>query len=760
MMITIQVLPTIVPAWIGNDHTFMAVNHNRYDCGIYLRAGDTIRVKVSHDDVSFNLWNDDSETEQNLTLSAHDMGDPDDYFEYVVEHDSVPFFECLLNGVEYTAQIWASTTRQLPKFTHGVSDGFEWPDEAPFALLNSNYIQILVPFVDRPVLADALTINSILAWYEEVITFYDALIGLEVDVAIVPDDGGRDKNVNKRFFAKANISSPGAAYYGQLAMGESGSSVERFYLRPLPTNWGGLHEIAHAYDFHFVRSGPVPLNEVWNNILCDAYQSRYLELDEKSVNSPNALTMGRTILRKILNNETFDSYSLFEKLAVFSYIMDMDAGVFARINREWRAHRLGEPIGNAHFLPTLHFVPPMQMWWAALSQLDLVPVFSTVLLPCDDWQLKERNRLAIDRPAVIFKGLFDADAPVPLALKTIHEDPNATGDAIITIHIADFADIVGQTMSLVAGAQIAHTFQLTTPSFTIRVVSGIYKMLMPRGRGNITYTITTSDYENYLLVQKNYRRECHVHYCAQYSSFLSSEFGRFYGLNDRNGGFLCVDYTAKRIKILSINPSVNWNFNDAIYTSFSLLDTSANNKVEDEFHIVARNMPYTQHVYADLKLGGIYAWTIFHVQGNMERMNFMLQNSLRVDYEFTRYGVARRNVDAAQAAKQHLRDKIKNCVDYINESQVRLFNVDNLFADSIYAAVNQFDDEEKKILLCEYQNYLPLRFRSAAAPTSPTLLYALIAIIVAAIAIIFLILYKSMATSDSFNDDTALNSTH
>ncbi|AAP29820.1 enhancin-like [Choristoneura fumiferana multiple nucleopolyhedrovirus] len=749
-MIPIQVPPTVVPAWIGNERMFMAVNHNRYDCGIYLRAGDSIRVKVSHNDVSFNLWNDDSETEQNLTLSAHDMSDPDDYFEHVVEHDSVPFFECLLNGNEYTAQIWASTTRQLPKFTHGVSDRFEWPDKAPFALLSSKYIQILVPFIDRPVLADAVTIDSILAWYEDVITFYDALIGLDVDVATVPKDRGRDKNVNKRFFAKANISGSGAAYYNNLTMGQSNSSVEHFYLRPLPTNWGGLHEIAHAYDFHFVRSGPVPLNEVWNNILCDAYQSRYLELDEKSVNSPNSLTMGRNIVRKIENGKVFDSYNLFEKLAVFSYIMDMDAGVFARINREWRAYQLGEPIGNEHFLPR-HFVPPMQTWWAELSQLDLVPLFSTMLLPCDDWQLKERNRLAVDRPAVIFQGLFDADAPVPLALKTIHEDPNATGEATITIHIADFGDIAGQTMSLVAGAQIAHSFRLTAPSFTIRVVSGIYKVFMPRGRGNLTYTITTSNYENYLLVHKNYCCECHVHYSAQNSSFLSSEFGRFYGLNDRNGGFLCVDYIHKQIKILSINPSVNWNYNDTIYVMFSLFDTTDNNKVEDEFRIVGRNMPYTQHVYADLKIGGVYAWTIFHQQASMERMNFMLQDTHRVDYEFTRYGVARRGIDAAHTARQRLLTKIKNCVDYINKSQLRLFNVDNLFADSIYAAVNQFDDDEdKKILLREYQNYLPLRFRPAvAAPSGPILLYAIIAVIVAVVAIIFLILYKNMATPNT-----------
>jgi hypothetical protein len=742
----IQVPPTLVPAWIGNDHMYMAVNHNRYDCGIYVLAGDIIKVKVSHDDVRFNLWNDNSQTELNVTLSAHDMNNSDDYFEHVVEYDSVPFFECMLNGVEYTAQITPTTTRSLPKFVYGQTNEFEWPDDAPFAILVSDYIQILVPKIDRSVLTDVPTINSILAWYEDVINFYDSLVGL-TNATITVNDNLLNSNPNKRFFAKANISGAGGGYYSQFTMGENGPSVARFYLRPLPINWGGLHEIAHAYDFEFVRSGPVPLNEVWNNILCDAYQSRYLDLDEKSVNTPNALDVGQNIIQKIENNENFNKYSFFEKLAIFSYIMELDSNIFVKINRDWRAHRLGQDIGNLYFLPVQKFVPPMQVWWITHSQFDLIPVFNTVLLPCDDWQIKEYNRLTTNKPTVIFWGMFDDDATIPLELKSINENSMATGIVTITIHIANFLDIRGQIMTLIAGSQTTLSFIITESSFDISVVSGIYKVFMPRGKGYLTYTITTSDYENYLLVQKNSHRECHIYYNAQYNSFLCSEFGRFYGLNDRNAGFLNVNYTTKRFEILSINPFINTNFGDQVYTSFTLSTSNTKNNVKDEFNVMSLDMPYTRHVYYDLDIkdNNVYTWTIYHAQSNMNRMNFLSQLLLRQQYVFTLYGVSRQGLNANQSAKNNLKIKIQNCIHYIDNSQLKLpFNVDNLFSDSIYAAINKLDFEDKNELLQKYQNYLPVRFQLLTPSPVNLIVFYVIAAIVVLLLIIFIIIYNLM----------------
>ncbi|UZE89755.1 enhancin [Parapoynx stagnalis nucleopolyhedrovirus] len=723
-MFSIEVPTTFVPDWIAKDQSFsfLAVNHNRIDCSIFVKAGDTITINnVSTDNVHFRIYNDSMIKEYSTLLNV-----ADGKVSHVVQHDGVPFFDCQLNGMDYSAEIEIDTIRPLPKYVYGTDSHLVWNDYEPFALLISNYVQILVPFVDRDIVLNS-NIDSILEWYEDVITFFDNLVGLTNEYLHVNQVNA---NSNKRFFVKANIITLGINYYDRYHIAQGTESVALF-LNPVPTNWEGLREIAHAYDFHFIRSGPVPLLRVWNTILCDSYQNLYLTRDEKSVNSPSALSVGQTIVNKIKNLESVNVFSDNEKLAIFSYIMDIDPQVFAKINESWRYWRLGNVIGNEYFLPN-EFALPMQMWWLMYSQFDIRPIFESILMPCDDWMINEDNRLN-SKPAMIFCGMFDDDFDVPLQLKSIDENPKNTTDVIIDIDIKDFNQIANQMLRLRVGNRIAYSFTITSVTFSIHVICGIYKIDMPRGYEQKTYKIVTSDHENYLLAHKNYTRQCRIKYYEQNEySYLQNEFGRFYGFNDSNVGTMQVDYLSNILNITNVNPDPNSGYLNNMYIRFAL-----QNKII--LDITGVNMQFKIQTN-NFNVGDTLI--IRHLQGNLNRMNFMSQITTQMEYTITFKGVKVFN-DFIENVENNLLNKIDKCAKYFENNLLYITN-DNLFWDSIYSAILQFDTQ-KHYLLKKYDKFLPLRFRIRQQQTINIMLICVIIsaiILFIIIFIIFIIVYK------------------
>jgi hypothetical protein len=720
-MFSIQVPTTFVPDWITFDHSysFLAVNHNRVDCSIFVKAGDTITISnLSADDVHFRIYNDDLVTEYERFLNISDGK-----VSHVVQHDGVPFFDCQLNGFSYSVDIELDTIRPLPKYVYGLDSQLIWNDNEPFALLISNFIQLLVPFVDRDIVLNS-NIDNILEWYEDVITYYDNLTGLNHDyhhVNLV------NANSNKRFFAKANRSTVGWDYFNRYHMAQGGDSISRLFLNPGPTNWEGLRQIANAYEFHFGRTGPVPLNDVWNTILCDSYQNFYLTKDEKWV---NISSVGHAIVNKIENSEPFTTYSNVEKLAIFSYIMDVDPQIFTKINENWRYWRLGNSIGNQYFLPN-EFALPMQVWWIMFSRFDIRPIFESILMPCDDWMINEDNRLN-SKPALIFSGLLDHESEVPLQLNSVDKNPQNITDVIVNIDINDFHQIENKMLHLRVGNTIVYSFAISSSTFTIRVLCGIYKIDMPRGHDHETYKIITSDYENYLVARKNYTRQCHIKYYEQNQhSYLQNEFGRFYGINDINVGTLQINYLNNTLNIITINPTPNSGWGNNMYIRFKFHN-------EIIFSITGLNMKFVSSTF-NLSFNDIL--TIRHNQGNLNRMNFMSQTGVLMDYKITPKGVIILN-SSIETVEKNLLNKIDNCVKYFENNLLHITN-DNLFWDSIYSAILQCPIQ-KYYLLNKYNNFLPIRFRTKQQIINIDFIYMIISAIILFVImfVIFIVFYK------------------
>jgi len=138
-----------------------------------------------------------------------------------------------------------------------------------FVFVEGDQIQLLVPRQDlanlNMILKRDYTFDSLNDYYNDVINFFDNMTGVKF---------------GRKYFAKADRSGRGMAYYGRFFMAQTASSLTDFFLTFGPGNWGCLHEISHSYDANFIGNIQFDFGEVWNNIFCDYYQYNRMSVEE------------------------------------------------------------------------------------------------------------------------------------------------------------------------------------------------------------------------------------------------------------------------------------------------------------------------------------------------------------------------------------------------------------------------------------------------------------------------------------------------
>lgn len=694
-MTEFTISPTILPPWLSPSTNFMACHHNKQDFGIFMLPDDYFNLKflkIPKSTVFVRFLGNDSRNEETIEINKFD-----NLIFFKASHTGVPFIDCPLNNdalkIEFTSSSSGnSRSRKLPTFNYNDNqDEFVWNDE-PYALVKSSYVQLLVPIHDKEALL-SLDINKLLYWYQDVLDFFDDSIGL--------NDDGHEYNLgfNRRYFIKADINGAGGAAYTKYFLTQTGPSMVRFYLRPEPINWGGIHELAHGYDLIFPRNGPVPLNEVWNNLLCDRYQLRYLPIEQTAVMENNIANSHNRVLQQILSGNSISNWSHFDRLLFFSMIMNLtDSVPFKKINIQYRMAVLSEWKPDQTFMFNPH-MPMIHEWWSNNTELyDLHPLFTVCGLKIDDWFQKEQM-LHSNKLPVLPLGMLVSSAVESMKLTTVTD---ITSTVELQFIIDNFADIRDDLLIITNDNITILTVVITDPKITITINAGIYKMYLPRGRSNQVYYITNSVIDNYLIV-KDKLTVCEIRYIPQIKSMLQNANGRLYGLNDRNVGYFCINYVTQQINIEIPQTNANSNFNKVYIELY--LQNQLENTLQAINIVGNRQIPLSEVFNFDFN----YIFGIFHNQATLHnRLIFIDIRQNRNNYIITPKGV-HHILNTNYDYSKDLENKIIWACDYLEKNDSLKWS-ENLIKDSIYSAIKQYPIDQQTEYLNRFRLFLPRRF--------------------------------------------------
>lgn len=200
--------------------------HDRQHLGIYLNQGTSLKVRISNWEQVWNymtldLLGDDSDVEKTydipydgswLTIPAED-----------VTEDMVPFIRTLNSAVQPIIEYCyvEDGMEELTYYSHGDDEAafFDtWNgNDQQYAVLEGERITMLIPRRDKDSILNNSTtreeyqfktLDQMLDYYKALQDKYDEFVGLEYD-----PEAGTDKNIRARYFAKADATGVGAAYY-------------------------------------------------------------------------------------------------------------------------------------------------------------------------------------------------------------------------------------------------------------------------------------------------------------------------------------------------------------------------------------------------------------------------------------------------------------------------------------------------------------------------------------------------------------------
>ncbi len=352
------------PRWLRKAGMSKGIDHDRQALNFILPAGNGFRIRQTNKNftqsLTLRLLNDDHVNESAYSIL------PARYGWKNISHSSTsvlfidtPYVEGHQDkGAMPVIEIdWhPGDIKELPRYRRGDNEAAffrTWDGEdAEFALLESDYIRILVPKKDKNVVRhldqhnkNPTTIDKLLDHYDTVIPFFNKLAGLDFD-AKQP----WNRNPKNKYFAKADKSGPGTGYYGNHWTAESGGSdsVATFWLLD-KDNWGRLHEIAHGYQGHFLHDGL--FHEVWNNIYAASWQNAQLGnrvfQEGWLYDYGHAEALVATVHHHLASRVPLKQWDAREKL-YFMMLMKDKAGdaAFIHFNQEYRK-KAADPTFNA-----------------------------------------------------------------------------------------------------------------------------------------------------------------------------------------------------------------------------------------------------------------------------------------------------------------------------------------------------------------------------------------------------------------------------
>lgn len=568
------------PVWLDAAGMTKGINHDHQHLGIILPANQKLRVRqvdaAFSGTLTLRLLNDGRKTEASFSVSR-------DWVEASVNAVSVPFIETpYVKGAPVMEIAYPETSKILPVYRKGESEAafFErWnSQDAEFALVDAGYAVILVPKISKPApqtSGKVNTLDALIAYYEGIFTFYNALSGISFEA-----EQDTDWNITNRYLMKADKDNSSGGYYGGNWTAESSASVSSFWLTPQARNWGSLHEIAHGYQGHFMTGKHFYVSEVWNNICATSYQDMMLGdgkyQDGWLYDYGKKEKVEKTIFQLIANETPLNQWDLRSKLYFIMLMVDKAGKLaFTHFNQQYR-----KSCNSSDFFPYVHSLLDLlsDSFAVAGAQVDVTPF---IQLTGGHVTQPQRDRNKFSHAKVVYplyqlvdtaqleavKNQLKLDSTLRLVDATQLKATGLKGNVSLRFDIDDFAQIYGKDLILMEGARYAYKTRIDIPTMSLRDLPiGVYTLRLPTGKDR-KYQPTT----DYLQVKQG-DNAAEINFIKKLASPIISQEINLLGISDEVFSTLFVDRAQGKLVIDVFTTTPHYSFPNVTYAKIIVRD--------------------------------------------------------------------------------------------------------------------------------------------------------------------------------------------
>ncbi|WP_221179209.1 putative mucin/carbohydrate-binding domain-containing protein, partial [Pseudomonas protegens] len=704
------------PVWLDNAGMSKGINHDRQHLGIILAAGQTVRIRQTNTQFSakltMRLLNDDRKTEAEFSVGSS-------WVETRINVTSVPFIDTpYVEGMPVVEFEYPDTAKTLPLYRKGENEvAFfrSWDtQDAEFGLIESEYTTLLVPKISKKELknlelGEAKNIDGLIAYYERVFTFYNALTGISFE-----PERDSDRNIRNRYFIKADKNGAGTAYYSNQWTAETSSSVSSFWLTPQDNNWGSLHEIAHGYQGHFMRDKSFSTSEMWNNIYAACYQDVMLG-DRKYnegwlYNYGNMAKVESKIVDLIAKSTPLNQWDLRSKL-YFAVLMVDKAGknAFTHFNQQYR-----KSCNTPGFVPSDHLLLDMlcESFAVAGEQVDVTPF---IQLTGGHVSQTQRNRNIFSHAKAVYPLYQLVDAPQLEAVKkqlkldsslrlvdaAQLQATGLKGNVSLRFNIDDFAQIYGEDLILMEGARYAYKTRINSPTMELRELPiGVYSLRLPTGK-NYKYQPTAG----YLVVKQG-DNAAQIHFVKKLTSTIVSQEINLLGLGDAVFARLLVDRAQGKLVIDVTTTTPHSYFPGVTYAKVIVRDPKGEVTFSKDIHGTNASLSHDE-----LTLSVSDQIEIYHEEPGRVRVSpadsDIIDNKNKTNV-LTIVNSGLKNAALQGDPEQALLVRLKNAAERLRGGHQAYYAQFSPFKDDIYLAINVFDSPQREQLLESYKDCIPV----------------------------------------------------
>ncbi|HAT3674738.1 TPA: peptidase M60 viral enhancin protein [Serratia marcescens] len=701
------------PVWLDAAGMSKGIDHDRQHLGIILAAGQVLRVRQTNaaftGKLTLRLLNDDSKTEVEFSVGAS-------WVEAQVNAVSVPFIDTPYGQGEPALEFeYPDTAKALPVYRRGENEAAffaRWDDrDAEFALVDAEYAVLLVPKISKPALkslGEAKNIDGLIAYYDRIFTFYNALTGVSFEA-----EHESDRNIRNRYFMKADKHGAGAAYYGGRWTAETSNSVSSFWLTPKDSNWGSLHEIAHGYQGHFMGDKYFSTGEMWNNIYAACYQD--VMLGERKYqegwlyNYGNAAGVEKKIVDLIAQGTPLNQWDLRSKL-FFAMLMVDKAGknAFTHFNQQYR-----QSCNTPGFVPSEHALLDLlsASFAAAGEQIDVTPfveltggvitqtqrdlnAFSHAKAVYPLYQLVDAQSL----PAV--QAQLKLDSSLRLVDSSQLKASGLKGDVALSLDIDDFAQIYGEDLVLMEGARYAHKVRIDAPTLALNALPiGVYTLRLPTGKDR-KYRPTAG----YLTVKQG-KNAVTLRFERKAASPIVSQEIALLGLSDAVFATVVVDRAKGAVVVDVTSTTPHSYFPGETYARVTLRDRQGAVRFTKEIQGTQATLSHDELPFAegdDIE--------IYHVEPSRVRLNpaaaGVIDNKNKTNVlRIEKSGL--KNPALPGDPEQALLARLEQAAQRLRRLLPAYYAPSSSFKDDIYLAIGAFAEPQRESLLATYRDCLP-----------------------------------------------------
>ncbi|WP_375326228.1 M60 family metallopeptidase [Candidatus Tisiphia endosymbiont of Nemotelus uliginosus] len=557
------------PTWLYNAGMMKGIEHDRQHLGIILDTEQVIKVRQTNKDfnekLNLRLLNDGSKTESSTSFGS-------DWVEVSAKAASVPFIDTPYTASPHSTIIpavefeYPDTAKTLPVYHKGENESefFALWDRtsAEFGLVDSKYVIILVPSIDKDYLKSmekVENIDGLIDHYANILTFYNECAGLSFE-----PQRPTDLNIANRYFIKADKDAAAASYLNYCTVICS-SSISAFWLNPDITSvdyWGRLHELGHSDEGNFA-SNYFNRTEVWNNIYAASYQKMTLgDRKYKEVGWMRDPRLEKDIPDFINTGKPLNEWDALTKLH-FMMMMVEKAGLnaFTHFNQQYRLLS-----NSSDFIRENHEVLDMlsESFAVAGNQVDVTPFVQLVKGYITPFQ-RDYNSFSHAKAVYPLNQLVqepkltelqqELHLITPFNLVDVQQlwFSGIKNHVKLRLNIDDFRQISGENLVLWDGGREAAALPINSQDLELnKLPIGVYTMRLPTGKGK-KYDIQN----HYLVVKQDDHNQQQVDFVPKLGSPLMAQKIEFTGLGAWVVASVSVDHVKRIVTIDFISPEVD-----------------------------------------------------------------------------------------------------------------------------------------------------------------------------------------------------------